>query len=207
MSPPVRPALTLRAELARKAIHVTSSVIPAAYALGMPRATLLVTLAALGLVALGVEIARRRSAWARERFVGAVGVLLREHEHERWSGATWLLVAFALAVLLFPRDVAIAAMLAAALGDASAAIVGRTVQAARARRGHVSRGKTLAGSVACATVTFVAASLVARLSPWSALAAALVAALVERWSMPRAIDDNVRVALGAGIAALVASRF
>jgi dolichol kinase len=196
----------LRVELARKAIHLASSVIPIAYALGVSRTRLLVLLALLGGVAATVEIVRLRSARARALFVGAVGGLLREHEHRRWSGATWLLVAYALSVVLFPRAEAIAAMLAAGMGDASAAIVGRSVAVARARRGaaaHVLRGKTLAGSIACAVTTFVAALLVASLSPSAAAAAALAASAAERWSGGLAIDDNVRVALAAGAAALL----
>ena len=42
---------------------------------------------------------------------GLVGGLLRAHERDRWSGATWMCVAYALAVLLFARPVAVAAML------------------------------------------------------------------------------------------------
>src|SRR5947208_11114219 len=136
----------LRVELARKTIHVASSVIPIAYALGLSRARLLALLAALGAVAIVVELARRHSPRVRALFVGAVGALLREHEHRAWTGASWLLAAYALSALLFPRAVAVAAMLAAALGDAAAAVVGRSVAAARARRGTAAtavRRKTL----------------------------------------------------------------
>jgi dolichol kinase len=201
----------LRLELARKAIHVASSVIPIAYAAGLARGRLLVLLAVLGVIALSVELARLRWTRARTLFIGAVGTLLREHEHRGWSGASWLLAAYALSVLLFPRAVAVAAMLAAGLGDASAAIVGRSVAVARARRGEgatVIRGKTLAGSIACAVVTFVAALLVAALPMAAAVAAALSASVAERWEPPRSvrIDDNVRVALAAGVAALLVAR-
>lgn len=202
----------LRAELARKTVHVASSVIPLAYAAGMPRGRLLLALAALGVVAMGVELARLRWARARALFVGAFGGLLREHEHGAWSGASWLLAAYVLSVLLFPRREAVAAMLAAGLGDAAAAVVGRSVSVARARRGEaatVIRGKSLAGSVACAVVTFAAALLVAALSPLAAAAAALAASVAERWEPPRMrvrIDDNVRVALAAGAVAWLVAR-
>jgi len=199
----------LRLELARKTIHVTSSVIPITYAAGLSRARLLLLLALLGVVAVTVELARARSPRVRALFVGAVGALLREHEHRGWSGATWLLAAYALSVVLFPRDVAVAAMLAAGLGDAAAAVVGRSVSAARARRGTAAAAtarKTLAGSVACAVVAFAAALLVASLSLGAAVAVGLAASVVERWDRwpVNAIDDNVRVALAAGGAALLA---
>lgn len=197
---------TLRRELARKTIHVASSVLPIAYALGTPRAALLALFAALGAVAAAVEVARLRSARARALFVRVAGPLLREREHGAWSGASWLLAAYALAVVLFPRAVAVAAMLAAAFGDASAAVVGRSVAAARARRGVTpAGGKTLAGSVACAVVTFAAALLIAALGPIPSAACAVAAAAAERWDRVP-VDDNVRVTLAAGGAAWLAAR-
>jgi dolichol kinase len=155
-----------------------------------------------------VELTRARSARIGALFVRTFGALLREHEHRAWSGASWLVAAYALSALLFPRDIAVAAMLAAGLGDAAAAVVGRSVAAARARRGEAAAAvqrKTLAGSVACAIVAFAAALLVAALPPLSAVAVGLAASVVERWDRPplNAIDDNVRVALAAGAAALL----
>jgi dolichol kinase len=194
-------AITLRQELARKAIHLASTVIPVAYAMGAPRRVVLLVLAVIGAVAVTVEVARFRSARVRALFVRLFGGLLREHEHAAWSGASWLLAAYALSVVLFPRAVAVAAMLAAGFGDASAAIVGRAASAARARRtGVVSRRKTFAGSAACATITAIAAFGIAGVALPSAALAGLFASLAERWDVLR-VDDNVRVALAAGIGA------
>lgn len=190
-------ALTLRRELARKALHITSASVPLAYAAGLPRGVLLAVLAALLAIALAVELGRARSARVRTHFTRATGALLRAHEHHRWSGATWLLVAFALAALLFPRDVAVAAMWAVALGDAGAAVVGRwlgrrPLPAALAG----GSGKTLEGSAACAVVTLLGAVFVARLGAGGSVVAAIVAAVAEAPSRP--LDDNVRVALAVG---------
>jgi len=196
------PAVVLRRELARKAVHVSSATLPIAYAAGYPRAWLLGALAALVVIAIGVEVVRLRSVRAGQLFTRFTGPMLRAHEHAHWSGATWLLASFALSALLFPRDVAVAAMLAVALGDASAAIVGRWAGVLRARRtvpGEATDAKTWAGSAACALATTLGALLVAGLSPGASVAAGLAAAAAER---PRwALDDNVRVALAAGAAA------
>jgi len=192
---------TLRHELARKSIHVATVVVPLAYArLGAPRALVAAALGFLLLVALLVEVARARSARVGAAFARVVGAMLREHERgadgarARLSGATWMLLAFTLAVLLFPRDVAAAAMCAVSLGDAAAAVVGRAV--GRVRLVH---GKTLEGALACAAATAAGALLVARLAPAECLAAGVCAALAELPARP--FDDNVRVALatGAGI--------
>jgi dolichol kinase len=217
---------TLRHELARKAIHLASAAVPAAYAAGVPRPALLAALAAAGLVAASVEAARRRSARAGAAFDRLVGGLLRAHERERWSGATWMCAAYALAVLVFPRREAVAAMLAVAVGDAAAAVVGRAAGARRAARaarraaagpvtpvtpgvghpgarpGAPADAKTWEGSVACAAATVLAALLVARLPAAGALACGAAAALAERPRGP--LDDNVRVAAAAGAAAWLA---
>jgi dolichol kinase len=188
---------TLRHELARKAIHLASAVVPVSYALGLPRETLLLLLGGALAIALTVELMRRHLPSARAAFERRVGVLLREHERGRWSGATWMAIAYLLSVALFPRAVAVAAMLAVALGDAAAAIVGRWSGArAAARTGAATGRKTWAGSIACAVATALGALLVARLGPGTALACGLAAALAERPDVP--IDDNVRVALAAG---------
>jgi dolichol kinase len=190
---------TLVHELARKSIHMGSAVVPVAYAAGLPRRVLLVGLAALLAVALVVEVARFRSPRARVWFARVVGALLREHEHDRWSGATWMLASYLLATLLFPRAVAVAAMLAVALGDASAAVVGRWAAGRRPAQPAthaVVRRKTWAGSAACAVVTAAGALWIAGLGPAASVAAALAAAAAERPAV--AIDDNVRVALASG---------
>ncbi len=189
-------ALALREELARKALHLSTVVIPVAYAAGMPRATLLALLAALTVVALLVELLRARHAATRTVFMRATGRLLREHEHVRWAGATWLLLAFLLAVALFARDVAVAAMLGVSLGDAAGAIVGRAWSHRRVAAGGA---KTWAGSAACLAATALGAWTIAGLGAAPALLAGGLAAAAER---PRiTLDDNLRIvaAVGTGI--------
>lgn len=198
-------AASLRHELARKAIHLASSVVPITYAAGARRDLLTLALALALVVALGVEAMRRRLPRVRDPFERHLGGLLRPHERERFSGATWMAIAYLLAVALFPRPVAVAAMLAVAFGDASAAVVGRWLGARRrvaataARDGPavpVVAGKTWAGSIACAVATALGALLIAHLAPPVAVVCALAAALAERPRGP--LDDNVRVALAAG---------
>ena len=187
------PALTLRRELARKALHLSSAAVPLAYAAGLPRRTLLAGLVALLGVALLVELLRRRHEAVRRAFHRATSPLLRAHEHERWAGATWMLVAYVLVVWLAPRAAAIAATWAVAVGDASAAIVGRSI--GRWRVG--AHGKSLEGSLACCIATALGAVLVARLGPAVSVAAGVAAAVAE-WP-GRPLDDNLRVAAAVAL--------
>jgi dolichol kinase len=183
---------------------VSSAAAPVAYASGLPRAWLLALLGALLAVAVAVEVARARSARARHHFTRYTGALLRAHEHDRWSGATWMLGAYVTAVIVYPRPFAVAAMWAVGVGDASAAVVGRWWSERRrlaAGEREARPGKTYAGTLACFAAALAGARFVAGLPLAAALLAALLAALAER---PRApFDDNLRIVLGVGVAALV----
>lgn len=191
--PPADVPFTLRRELARKALHITSAAVPLAYGAGLlPRGVLTTLVLVLLGVALVVELTRLRSERVRAHFTRATGPLLRTHEHHRWSGATWLLAAFALSLLLFPPAVAVAAMWAVSLGDASAAVVGRAL----GRHRIAGLRKTVEGSVACALVAALGAALVARFDIGTSAVAGLAAALAEAPEGP--LDDNVRVALAVG---------
>jgi dolichol kinase len=168
------------------------AVVPVAYALGVRRDIVLVGLGLACAVAIATEIARARSARFGALFHRGTGLLLREHEHRRWSGATWLLLSFFLCALLFESRTAIAAMWAVAVGDAAAAIVGRTI--GRHRIGHSA--KTIEGSIACAAITSVGAFMIASLGPLPSMVAGIAAALGEWPAGP--LDDNMRIGLAVG---------
>ena len=192
-------APSLRRELARKAIHLTSAIVPIALALGIPQRIALLVLGALLAIAVAVEIARARSPAAASRFNAVFVGLLRAHEAGRVTGATWLIGSMFAAVLLLPRNAAIAATWAAAIGDAAAALVGLRYGRHRSRRD----GKSLEGSAACFLATLVGALLVARIAPVTALVLALAATLAERMPWPR--DDNIRVIAAVGVTAMIAA--
>jgi dolichol kinase len=187
-------------EAQRKALHLTTIVVPLALADGrIAQRWIVLGLATLVLVAVTVEVARRRSAGFRARFARTVGAMLREHERADGAragitGATWLLCALAGAAAL-PVAAAIAATWAAGVGDAMAALVGRAW-----RRVRPGEGKTLAGSLACAIATAAGAAALAGFTVPQALLIGTAAAAAERpaWRM----DDNLRVATGAAVVAL-----
>jgi dolichol kinase len=173
------------------------AVVPVSYALGTRRDVIIIGLAGATLVAIILEITRARSSLVGTMFRQATGFMLREHEHHRWSGATWLLLSFLLVSAVLDAPAAIAAMWAIAIGDASAAIVGRTVGRTRIS----GAAKTVEGSVACAATTMLGAVFVAGLPTAIALGAGISAALAE-WPA-RPLDDNVRIGLGVGAGILL----
>jgi dolichol kinase len=189
------PALSLRRELARKGLHLLSTVVPVAYALGLPRAIVVWALVFALAIALAVEVGRSRSHRARRVFHDTVGGLLREHERHGPSGATWLVIALLVSAVFFARAVAIAAMCAVALGDAAAAIIGRAVARAGTHR------KSFSGSAACFAASAISARAIAGFVWPEAIIIGILAALAERPRRP--FDDNLRIVIAVGCGILL----
>ena len=190
--------MSVRAEFARKAIHLATAVLPIAWAFEViSTAQLRALLSAALAVAFAVEILRRRIGSAQHRFEALVGPLLRGHEHAALTGATWLALAMTLVVWVAPPAAALAALWAAAVGDASAALVGRSVGA---WRGLPPGRKSIAGSIAAIVSTALGCAWLVPTSWGIALALGAVAALAEYPRRPG--DDNLRVALAVALAAV-----
>ncbi len=208
-APPPTPWL---GELGRKAIHLCSALFPLALAFAwVPRAAVLALLGAGLVVAAVIEIGRRRSAAIQRWFLSWFGWMLRPHETTQLTGASWILLAMFGAVLFLPPSVAIAALWAAVVGDTAAALVGRTVSqvmaqgrrdASRDDRRNGARGpKTWSGSLACALASAVGPLWLVSASLPAAMMIGFAAAAAERPTLR--LDDNLRVALGAGATAWV----
>lgn len=193
-----RPAsLALGAESARKAIHLGTAIVPISWALDLVTVgQLRAALGVAAIVALGIEALRFASAAVAARFDQWVGALLRPHERTSISGATWLALAMCVVVWWAPRAAAIAALWAAAVGDAAAALVGRSLQRLRAVD---APGKSFAGSAAALLATAAGVRWLTTASLPLALGLGAVAALAE-WPR-RPLDDNLRVALAVALAA------
>jgi len=188
--------MTFARELTRKALHLVFAGVPLALTAGAPRDIVLAILGGMLAVAVVLEVTRGRSAAVATAFTRAVGPLLRDPERNRWTGATWLILVCLAAVWMLPRADAIAVTWAAAVGDASAALVGiplggRLVPLGPNASHGTSRGKSIEGSAACFLVTLAGAYGLAGLSARVAL---LVAAAATAAEWPRSpVDDNVRV--------------
>lgn len=195
----MRSGPTFGGEVARKSIHLATAALPIAWSFAFVSAVQVrVALAVAVLVALSVEFARYRGEAFGAAFTARLGGMLRVHERTSLSGATWLAIGMWGAAMLAPINAAIAALWAAAVGDAAAGLVGRGVQRLRHRP---SNRKSVIGSVAAA---LAAALGIFWLTPTTlGVAAALggVTALAEWPSRPG--DDNVRVAFAVAAAAVL----
>ena len=196
--------LSLRAEVARKALHAATAVLPVALAFSWTsQETLRIVLTVAALLALAVEALRHLWPSFENRFASMFGGLMRERElrtdgARMLTGATWLALAMAIVLWFAPLRAAVAALWAAALGDAAAAVVGRS--AGRWEKVGAGR-KTLAGSFAALLVTAVGVFWLTAASLALALGLGVVAAAAERPAVP--LDDNLRIALAVALAASV----
>lgn len=191
----------MKRELSRKAFHLASVVLPLLVWLA-PRPLAVAVLVPTAAVAIAVDVARLRLRWPRYHFLRLTRTMLRPHERHGLAGATYMAAAYALALLVFPKPLAVAAMLYSGLGDAAAALVGK-----RWGRHRTRWGKSWEGFGAALAVNLAVGLAIGALDPRLPLAGALVGALagaaLELAPLP--LDDNLRVTLGGGAAAWLAS--
>lgn len=182
----------MRREIFRKLIHVSSIAVPLLVWV-LPRREGLALLGAALATALLVEAARLRLPWFRYRFLRATRPMLRPHERHAIAGATYMAAGYLVALLVFPKPIAVAAMLYNGLGDAAAALVGR-----RWGRHRAAWGKSAEGFAAGLSVDLLVGLAVPGVGPGPALAGAFTAATLEFLPLP--LDDNLRLTLGGGAA-------
>jgi dolichol kinase len=156
-----------------------------------PRPVSLAMIGLAAMVALLVEFARTRTRWARYHFLLRTRRLLRPHERHGLAGATYMAIAYFVAAAVFPRPIAVVAMLYNALGDAAAAIIGRRWGAHRTKW-----GKSWEGAAAGFAVSLGAGLAVPGIPPMAAVMGAAAAAGLE--FLPGPVDDNIRSTLGGG---------
>jgi dolichol kinase len=181
----------------RKFYHVlASSLFPLFYlrppfSEGEARLLLLWVTGSCFLLSFILDLLRLRDRQFNSKFMRTFSWLIRQSEQDRFNGSTFLCLAFFIVILLFPRTVAITAMLFLSLGDAAAELGGK----------HFGRlklfGRSLEGTLAFFLVAFpVAYSLI---DDWRvALLGALAGALVELFSFE--VDDNLTVPIGSALA-------
>lgn len=193
--------ISMRKELQRKLIHLTSLSIPIAL-LWISKETALWVLGPLTVAGLVVELLRARIDAVEQCILKAFGSMLRPHETRRGkgriSGATWVLLSATLCLLIFPRTVMVTAFAVLIVSDTAAALIGRPFGR------HRFLSKSVEGTLAFVISAFgvvVVSAMVFQGSDRFILAgtaAALVAALVEAVSYGARIDDNLTIPLSFG---------
>lgn len=193
--------ISMRDELRRKLIHLSSISIPISY-IWAPREVMLWIFVPLTLIALVVEYMRLRVPAVRRFIDRLFGSMLRKHEtaegKARLSGATYVVLSAALCILIFPRVITIAGFAILIVSDTASALFGR-----RFGR-HRFLEKSVEGSsafVVTAILVVVAVSMVFHAPPAFIMlgaVASFVAAVAEAMSYGVNIDDNLTIPLAFG---------
>ncbi|MDI6740726.1 MAG: hypothetical protein QME74_10240 [Candidatus Edwardsbacteria bacterium] len=198
--------MTIVREIRRKSFHVLAGMsIPALYYLflgwqhltGRPYVYLAKwILAGATLAILAVDLLRLRHQFIKIIFIDFFGPLLRRHEISALTGATYLMLSSTICILIYKSEVAIAAISYMVIGDALAAIAGRSFGK------PVIFGKSFEGAAACLAGCLLIGIAVAAL-PGSNLGllplslGALTATVAEM--TPLQLDDNITIPLLSGL--------
>lgn len=187
-------------ELLRKGIHLCSLSIPVIYYF-ITRELALSILVPLVIFSLVADLSRYYFPSFGNFFYKVFGFLLRDHEKDQLkknlNGATYVLIAAAITVLIFPKVIAVSAFAILIVSDISAALIGR-------RFGKVKfLSKSLEGTLAffvsaCIVIIFAPKVEGLALEYLIGFTAAFVGAIAENISFGYA-DDNLTIPLSVGI--------
>lgn len=150
------------------------------------------------LFTLAVEAGRRYVPSVKELTNRLLGVFMRPSERDGVTGTPAFTGGVFLAFLLFPRGIALAALVPLLVGDRAAVLAGKGFGRIR------MWGKTLEGSLAFVAATFAAYLVLTSLYPSAIpfprtvlLAASFIGAMAEM--LPRPLDDNFTIPLAVGL--------
>ena len=190
--------IAYRAEVMRKGIHLMSLSIPIIYYF-ISKAQALQILIPVTSAFLAVDVLRYYHRPTSDLFYLVFRFMLRKHEQDhsakRLNGATNVLIAATLCVLLFPKIIVITAFSILIISDSMAALIGR----------RYGRHRFLTKSLEGSTAFFISAVLVILVTPKLSgsyveyiigITGAFVGTLFEAASMK--IDDNLSIPLSIG---------
>jgi dolichol kinase len=185
--------LDFRFEFARKAIHLSSLLIPLIYwHIGRKQALLILAPVTAGFLLVDVfkNFIPSLSEWYHETF----DAMLRHHELSKdrlhLNGATWITLSALALIAFFPKTIAVAAFAMVSVSDTVAALVGKKFGQ------HRFGEKSLEGSFAflCSAIVIVSVvpGLLLPVGAVMAIAGTVVEAMVIRIAGFK-IDDNLTV--------------
>ena len=188
-----------KGEIFRKLIHLSNLVIPIGYLFFIPSKThILLILGCLSVLFITVDFFRTKSSWLESIFEKLFNFMLRSYELKgQFTGATWVVTGAFVTVAIFPKEIAILALLFMGLGDTVAGLIGS----------HFGRikiwNKTLEGTLAGLAICLLITGFFPGISIWIRISGAVSAMLAELSPIP--LDDNIMIPLVSGTIMVVIS--
>jgi dolichol kinase len=187
--------VSYRSEIGRKLIHFASALTPLIYFF-IDRTLTLSLLIPIAAAFIVIDVLRQTHSGLGALYDRILGHMMRGDETGRLCGASHVMIASVLCVTLFPKPIAITAMLIMSISDGVASLVGLRSNGPR------WGGKSLAGSAAFLVSAVVMGLLFLPGRPVAALVGALAGTVIEALPLRVAnlrVDDNITVPLGAGL--------
>jgi len=181
-------------ELARKAIHYSSSVIPLAYYFFLDRKFMLWATGIFFLVFLIAEIIRLFFPQFYKLYLKVFGLMIRPYEKKHYlTGATYVFLGSFLSIFFFPKAIAVIVLLFLSVGDPSACLIGLSIGGTKLP-GTV---KTLEGSLAFILSGLLVTFWIPGVGIGLKILGVLLAAVIEFLPF-KGFDDNLMIPLITG---------
>ena len=184
----------IKSEFARKAIHLSNSIIPLSYYYFFPdKIDMIITLAFFLIFCFFIEIHRKNNHKLSRIFSNWFEFMMRDEEKKgELTGATWVFVGALFTILLVPDPFNIISLLFLSFGDTFAAIIGTKFP-------YIKLGKkTLSGSIAgffaCVTIGLV---IDISITYEIIILGAFMAMLIEILPLP--VNDNLSIPIFSGL--------
>ena len=181
-----------KSEYLRKVIHLFNLIIPISYYYLFPEKWEFLTIIIYAtLFIILIDIARNFIPFIQSIFSILFNDMLREHELKgKLTGATWVMIGSCITIALFPKAVAILALIFMSIGDTVAGLVGKKF--GKHKIGLKSWEGFISGFVFCLVIAVLYNHLPTHVSILGALSAMIFETL------PIPLDDNFKIPIGSG---------
>lgn len=188
-------ALSWKHEITRKLVHASLAIIPLVITVTAIPVGHVIFVILVGTLLYTMAEIMRLNGMAFPVIFNVVEACIRGSEKKRFLYAPIaLLLGAALSLLIFPIPIASAVILIVAFADTAATLIGRT---SGGHRIPYNANKSIEGSCGALIVGFLCAYIFLPFVP--ALAAGIIASLIESLPLKNIVDDNLSVPLGTGV--------
>ncbi len=187
--------------LIRGVFHAAIGLVVTTLLLLYPRLIVLSALAAATVAFLCLETARLRLPRLKQYFANWFTPLLRKEEDNKLTGSSYFLIGSLITALLFPREIALLAILFLSFGDPAASVIG-------AWKGHIELwDKTVEGNIACLVICLLIGTLAAVILKNPPLLVTIVGAFIATLfqAMPLRLNDNITIPIASAAGMLATS--
>jgi dolichol kinase len=189
--------------LRRALIHVLVGSVCALVIFVLPHLWTVILMTAATALVLMLDVIRSHAASPRNIISDVFSPFLRASESKTLSGASYLFIGSWAVALLFPRYIAVSAILFVSWGDPLAAIFSSLKGKIRVW------GKFIEGDIACLVTCLVLAVVLAQFTGFPPLTVLIIGAAVASLfqTLPAWINDNISIPLASAVAMTIAAAF